>query len=1322
MSGIETFREQYPQYQHVADEDIAEAVFKKDYSTADRNEFMSAFLGSPTLEPEPTAVDVPNEAAIDPVPESVLPAEEAPAEDGLSFTRSGQQYDVNTEGYPNEEAAMDSFLEGDNPPTKISESETFDEDTTVQATPDESAGSYELDAIANQPEQAKTSFDLPEVGAKATAPGESILNADGSQSSEVTKTFGIEIEGVEKQVLLPTVIPNADGVLEQVSDEEALSLYKQGKNEPVGIFDTEEEASKFAGERSEAGGRFSDKPSADTQFEDSFAPPKEKAFAWLGGQLAKEGQDETRIKDDVTAAEYTKGRFSAFAGRQNLWVGGAIETYEDLDKGTLASLGPAGKALVGMRRTIETSDIIRDLKDRAERLMGRGEATKPVGSEGVTGALGMLATDVIDGAANMLPAILVTKGAGAAGATPKAAGNLGLAEMGLQVWGETYGTAKDEGDEPAEAAYKASRQTLWEVGPEKLFGYFDKLGGKGVKDWFMQTLREGASEILTSVLEQGDEHLIEGDPWQGWVTASKRALYDGLVGIGMGGVLSANMLVGKKGQDETAPADPDVAIGEYKSQFDAELDEWISGVDEKTEPTGMDRAIEEALDRARSNIETEESQATRWTGNLLDQIERDVQDHAKLIEIFQRERRREKHEKAATEKHYVSIAHKLAAIRKISEEFKAPGFDEAIDHLEAQVRQPLLGVGSDEPELLEDRVMTEAEVREFIAPKTHDEMMGSPAYKKYFDSTDLGELSQDQSVREHEARESFVRKAQNQMKWKPIVEEAQRKQDAAEEAEPSVGIDAAVEEREAFEETKAESESLLPENFDPLYMVWSNADGFEQEWTIEEAANAVEKFDKQDKDEIKITVNLGNDQTQKVTFTREERDQLSEEIDVYLQEYEEGETLDSPRSEEREERPLKMDKVPVVEVDPSDVTINAPLMQFKSGTDAQGRSERLKGVKKWNPANAGTVTLWQDIEGKLVLADGHQRWNLLMEMRDQGLELDTKLDARIYREEDGYTARDVRVIASEMNLAQGSGTAIDAAKVLRGLSEEAVAEAFETLPPNSALIRDAKGLAKLGEEAFAVAVSETIEPRFGAMVGEAFEESEQLAAMQILIRSTPSSFAEAASMIADIQAGGFVKSEQGGLFGEVEMESLIKERAQILSSAESALKKNVQVFKALTQNEAKITKEGENKLDTKTNEAIVKSAQSVMDSALRTINTNPELNDALNKTAKQLRAGEITRVAAAKQFVEAATAYTESRSRKLADESRSEGSRDKEKEKTKKPTKKTAKTPAQVTITEEVKIEETGETATISENGAQALLKLDKRISVLEQLRDCVLA
>ena len=94
--------------------------------------------------------------------------------------------------------------------------------------------------------------EFPKVGTRGTEPGAAIRNPDGSLSSE--RTISVELDDTIH--LIATIVPDDEGFLVKRSDEEAVELFRQGKNPSLGTFKTEAEATAASKKRSAAGGRF----------------------------------------------------------------------------------------------------------------------------------------------------------------------------------------------------------------------------------------------------------------------------------------------------------------------------------------------------------------------------------------------------------------------------------------------------------------------------------------------------------------------------------------------------------------------------------------------------------------------------------------------------------------------------------------------------------------------------------------------------------------------------------------------------------------------------------------------------------------------------------------------------------------------------------------------------------------------------------------------------------------------------------------------------------------------------------------------------------
>lgn len=171
-------------------------------------------------------------------------------------------------------------------------------------------------------------------------------------------------------------------------------------------------------------------------------------------------------------------------------------------------------------------------------------------------------------------------------------------------------------------------------------------------------------------------------------------------------------------------------------------------------------------------------------------------------------------------------------------------------------------------------------------------------------------------------------------------------------------------------------------------------------------------------------------------------------------------------------------------VDANRLTQDPDTFQFKSGGDHKGVTDRLKGVKSWNPAAAGKVMVFERADGQQVIADGHQRTGLAQRLMADG-HAPIKMDAIVLRERDGWSARDVRAYAAIKNMHESSGNPLDMAKVMRERPDLVTS----SLPVSDAKIRDAKALANLSDPAFRMVTSGTVKPEIAAAVGESVKDT-----------------------------------------------------------------------------------------------------------------------------------------------------------------------------------------------------------------------------------------
>ena len=305
----------------------------------------------------------------------------------------------------------------------------------------------------------------------------------------------------------------------------------------------------------------------------------------------------------------------------------------------------------------------------------------------------------------------------------------------------------------------------------------------------------------------------------------------------------------------------------------------------------------------------------------------------------------------------------------------------------------------------------------------------------------------------------------------------------------------------------------------------------------------------------------------------------------------------------------------IYNIDPMDIEVDAKTFQFKEGGDEFGVTERLQGVTTWDKYKSGTVTVYEYADGRMAIADGHQRLGLAKRIRSQDPSQDVRVYAYKLRETDGITPEEARVIAAMKNIAEGTGTSIDAAKVLR-VDPSRISE----LPPRSELVRQARDMMGLSDTAFGAVVNGVIPPRYGAIVGRLIDDQDlQGAAIEVLAKADPSNAFQAESIVRQVRESGSEQVEQISLFGEeVVTESFFVERSKILDRAYKELRRDKAAFETLVRNSERLEAEGNILVKDANERKASTDAQTI--ALLQTLaNRKGPLSDALNDAARTAR-------------------------------------------------------------------------------------------------------
>ena len=302
-------------------------------------------------------------------------------------------------------------------------------------------------------------------------------------------------------------------------------------------------------------------------------------------------------------------------------------------------------------------------------------------------------------------------------------------------------------------------------------------------------------------------------------------------------------------------------------------------------------------------------------------------------------------------------------------------------------------------------------------------------------------------------------------------------------------------------------------------------------------------------------------------------------------------------------------------LDPDIIEVDAKTFQFKSGGDEFGVTERLQGITTWDKYKAGVVTVYEYADGRMAIADGHQRLGLAKRIRSQDPSQDVKVIGYKLREVDGISPEEARVIAAMKNIAEGTGTSIDAAKVLR-VEPDRLSE----LPPRSELVRQARDMMALSDEAFGAIVNEVIPANYGAIVGRLIDDPAlQDAAIQVLAKSEPSNAFQAESIVRQVREAGSEEVKQISLFGEeLVTESYYIERAKVLDRAYKELRRDKAAFETLVRNSERLEAEG-NVLVKEANERKANTDGQTIALLQTLANRKGPLSDALNQAARTAR-------------------------------------------------------------------------------------------------------
>jgi hypothetical protein len=250
----------------------------------------------------------------------------------------------------------------------------------------------------------------------------------------------------------------------------------------------------------------------------------------------------------------------------------------------------------------------------------------------------------------------------------------------------------------------------------------------------------------------------------------------------------------------------------------------------------------------------------------------------------------------------------------------------------------------------------------------------------------------------------------------------------------------------------------------------------------------------------------------------------------------------------------------VAELPLKDIHLDPVRFQFKQNVGARGVSDKLKDVSTWDPDMAGMTHVWRDPEdGQIYAVNGHHRVDLA-----NRLDVPT-MTSRFLK---ANTAQEARTAGALINIGEGNGTALDAAKLFRESGMTAADLESRGVAIKGEVASQGLALAKLDPHLFAKVASGEMPMERGAIIGGGLDNpADQRQLFDVLEKSE-----QAGKRMTNDQVGEMIRLANGdqtakftetqhSLFGDEEVtRSLIKEKAEVSDYIRKRLGQERQLF------------------------------------------------------------------------------------------------------------------------------------------------------------------
>jgi hypothetical protein len=300
--------------------------------------------------------------------------------------------------------------------------------------------------------------------------------------------------------------------------------------------------------------------------------------------------------------------------------------------------------------------------------------------------------------------------------------------------------------------------------------------------------------------------------------------------------------------------------------------------------------------------------------------------------------------------------------------------------------------------------------------------------------------------------------------------------------------------------------------------------------------------------------------------------------------------------------------------------------QFKLGAQGKhGVTDALKDAEKFDLDKAGAISVWRDpADGKVYVVNGHHRLDLANRMGAK------QIDAKLL---EAPTAEHARAKGALLNIAEGRGTSIDAAKFFREPVKGSGPMTAEHLKREGVSLKEStakEGLALAGlpERAFRRVVDGEMSAHRAAIIGgSGLSHPQQEVLIKELDRPKNRDLTDGTvrRMVERAKASPTVKEQHTDLFGTSEEEkSLYVHRARLEDAISRSLAADSRLFSHVSKSKAAeaLAERGASYIDRETTGAVGKESAAVHGLFEQLAARHPEVSRPLNEAAERLHRGE----------------------------------------------------------------------------------------------------